>query len=180
MIVKDCHIEGLKIIEPKVFGDERGYFFESFNAQKFVDNVQDIAFVQDNESLSSKGVIRGLHFQEPPYDQGKLVRVIKGAVKDVVVDIRKSSNTYGKTFAIELTEDNKTQFWIPSGFAHGFETLEDNTIFAYKCTAPYNTSSENSIFWNDPALGIDWTTKNPIISEKDKLENLFTDFKSPF
>lgn len=180
MKIIDCEIEGLKIIEPAVFGDNRGYFFETFNKDKYDTFLNGLQFVQDNESLSSKNVIRGLHFQRPPYEQGKLVRVIKGAVLDVVVDIRKNSATYGKVFSVELTEENKKQFWIPPGFAHGFETLEDHTIFAYKCTGPYNKESEGSLFWNDPNLDLPWSSKNPIISEKDQLENLIKDLKSPF
>ena len=180
MIIKDCFIEGIKIIELRVFGDHRGYFFESFNKEQFKTLIGDFDFVQDNESLSSTGVIRGLHFQKPPFAQGKLVRVIKGSVMDVVVDIRKQSVTYGQTFSIELSEENKTQMWIPPGFAHGFETLEDNTIFAYKCTGPYNKESEDHIFWNDPNLKINWKTNKPIISDKDLKEKLFTDLNSPF
>lgn len=180
MIVTDCSISGLKIIEPRVFGDNRGYFFESFNKEKFEQFAGPVNFVQDNESLSSTGVIRGLHFQKPPYEQGKLVRVIKGAVMDVVVDIRKNSPTYGEIFCLELSEENKKQLWIPPGFAHGFETLKDNTIFVYKCSGPYNKDSEDHIFWNDPELNIDWKTNNPIISEKDLEEKLFKDLNSPF
>ena len=161
-------IEGLKIIKPKVFVDPRGYFFESYNKQQFDQNGIDVNFVQDNESLSEKGVLRGLHFQKPPYAQGKLVKVIKGAVLDVVVDIRKASPTYGQHFSIELTEENKIQFWVPPGFAHGFLTLENNTIFQYKCTQFYNKDSEDAILWNDSTLNINWRIINPKISEKDK------------
>jgi dTDP-4-dehydrorhamnose 3,5-epimerase len=137
-------------------------------------------FVQDNESKSQKNVLRGLHFQKPPFAQGKLVRVIRGAVLDVAVDIRKSSPTFGKWASIELTQDNKWMYWVPPGFAHGFVTLEDNTTFFYKCTNMYNKESEGSILWNDPDLNINWQTDQPILSEKDKTSPLFKDFISPF
>ena len=173
-------INDLLIIEPQVFRDERGYFFESFNHQKFIETGLNLNFIQDNESKSQKGVLRGLHFQNPPYAQGKLVRVIKGSIIDVAVDIRKSSLTYGQFFKIELNENNKTMLWIPPGFAHGFITLEDNTIFSYKCTNIYNKESEGSIFWNDKTLNIDWEIDNPVLSEKDKNAPLFATFKSKF
>ncbi len=173
-------IEGLIVIKPKIFEDERGYFFEPFNQNIFNKTIKEITFVQDNESLSQKGVLRGLHFQNPPYAQGKLVRVIKGSVLDVVVDIRKNSSTYGKSYSIELNEINKIQLWIPEGFAHGFLTLEDNTIFSYKCTNLYNKESEDCILWNDSDLGIGWGIENPTLSEKDKLGKKFKHFISPF
>lgn len=181
MIIHKTFIEGLLIIEPKVFGDERGYFFESFNKEKFK-NLTGIEtdFVQDNQSKSQKNVLRGLHFQKPPFAQGKLVRVIQGAVLDVAVDIRKNSPTYGKSFSIELSANNKTILWIPKGFAHGFVSLEDNTIFTYKCTDYYNPSSEGCIIWNDKNLNIDWKVENPIISEKDKMGVSFEGFESIF
>ena len=131
-------------------------------------------------SKSAKGVLRGLHFQKPPYAQGKLVRVIKGSVMDVAVDLRKDSPTYGKWESVVLNEENKLQFWIPEGFAHGFVTLEDDTIFAYKCTNVYNKESEGSILWNDPDINIEWNIKNPILSEKDKISPLFKNFETPF
>lgn len=137
-------------------------------------------FVQDNESKSMKGVLRGLHFQRPPFAQGKLVRVMKGAVLDVAVDLRKSSPTFGQWASIELTEDNKFMYWVPPGFAHGFVTLEDNTVFFYKCTNVYNKESEGSLRWNDPTLNIDWGVAEPLLSEKDKIAPLFDSFKSPF
>ncbi|MES2800726.1 MAG: dTDP-4-dehydrorhamnose 3,5-epimerase [Bacteroidota bacterium] len=174
-------IEGLLVIEPKVFGDDRGYFFESFNCQEF--NVlagQSIQFVQDNESKSSRGVLRGLHFQNPPHAQGKLVRVVKGSVQDVVVDLRKDSATYGQHFSIVLSEKNKFQMWIPPGFAHGFATLEDDTIFQYKCSEFYFPASEGCILWNDPHLKIDWLINNPILSEKDKKGRTFVELITPF
>ena len=173
-------IEGLLIIKPDVFKDERGYFFESYNKERFAKEGLDMNFVQDNESKSSKGVLRGLHFQKPPYAQGKLVRVVKGAVMDVAVDLRKDSPTYGKWESVILTEENKFQFWIPEGFAHGFVTLEDETIFNYKCTNVYNKESEGSILWNDPDINIDWNIDNPILSEKDKISPLLKDFVTQF
>lgn len=173
-------IKGLLIIKPDVFKDNRGYFFETYNQERFMQQGLNMIFVQDNESKSGKGVLRGLHFQKPPYAQGKLVRVIKGAVIDVAVDIRRSSPTYGKWQATTLTEDNKIMFWIPEGFAHGFVTIEDNTIFNYKCTNVYNKASEGSIRWNDPDINIDWNIENPILSVKDMISPLFRDFESPF
>ena len=173
-------IEGLLIIKPRIFGDDRGYFFESWSEQSFAEVGLDLDFVQENQSLSSKGVLRGLHFQNPPFAQGKLVRVIKGSVLDVTVDIRKNSPTYGKHFSIELTEENKTIFWIPPGFAHGFITLEDNTIFTYKCTGVYNKESEGALLWSDKDLDIDWGDLTPLISDKDLVAGSFKDFKSQF
>jgi dTDP-4-dehydrorhamnose 3,5-epimerase len=173
-------IEGLIIIQPKVFLDDRGYFFESFRLDKIREMGIDLDFVQDNESKSQKGVLRGLHFQNPPYEQGKLIKVVKGAVIDVAVDIRKNSATYGQWVSHELSEYNKTIFWIPPGFAHGFLTLEDDTIFQYKCTNYFNKESEGSIRWNDPDLNIDWGIVEPSLSEKDKITPLFKDFKSSF
>lgn len=169
------------LIQPTLFGDDRGYFFESFHQQKFNDFVgADIRFVQDNESKSSKCVLRGLHFQAPPHAQGKLVRVVQGSVLDVALDIRKGSPTYGQHVSFVLSAENKTQAFIPAGFAHGFATLEDNTIFQYKCTNWYEPSSEGSILWNDPALTIQWNIENPILSAKDQSGMLLADFNSPF
>ncbi len=173
-------IKDLFIIKPKVFEDSRGHFFESFTTKSFSEKNIDADFVQDNQSLSQKGVLRGLHFQAPPYGQGKLVRVIKGAVLDVALDIRKKSATYGQHFTIELNEENKTMLWIPEGFAHGFSTLADNTIFAYKCTNYYFKDSEGCISWNDNSLGINWNIENPTISEKDMQGLSFAEFISPF
>ncbi|OFZ01175.1 MAG: dTDP-4-dehydrorhamnose 3,5-epimerase [Bacteroidetes bacterium RIFCSPLOWO2_12_FULL_31_6] len=180
MQIEKTEIEGLLIIKPKVFEDDRGHFFESFNKTVFLKNGLSLEFVQDNQSLSNKNVLRGLHFQTPPYAQGKLIRVIKGSVLDVAVDIRKSSSTYGKHISIELSEYNKTMFYIPEGFAHGFLTLEDNTIFSYKCTNFFNKESEGSLFWNDRDLNINWGITNPILSDKDKVAPLFNSFNSPF
>ena len=173
-------IEGLLVIKPKIFGDDRGYFFESWSRESFAKNGLDVDFVQDNQSRSSKGVLRGLHFQNPPYAQGKLVRVIKGAVLDISVDIRKDSPTYGQHFSVELSETNKNIFWIPPGFAHGFATLKDNTIFTYKCTKVYNKESEGAFLWNDIDLSIDWGIDNPLVSDKDLEAGNFKDFVSKF
>ena len=168
-------IEGLLIIEPTVFGDSRGYFMESFSQRKFLDIIGDINFVQENESKSKYGVIRGLHFQNEPYSQSKLVRVVKGRVLDVVVDIRPESPTYGHHLAIELSEENKQQLFIPKGFAHGFSVLSSEAIFQYKCDNYYNPESEGAIIWNDPQLNIDWKIpkKDIILSEKDQTNNMF-------
>ncbi|MFL5754283.1 MAG: dTDP-4-dehydrorhamnose 3,5-epimerase [Bacteroidia bacterium] len=180
MEFRETGIEGLRIIQPRVFEDERGYFFESYTTREFEMLGLDVKFVQDNQSLSQKGVLRGLHFQNPPHAQGKLVRVIKGAVQDVVVDIRKGSATYGKHFSVELNERNKTMLWIPHGFAHGFATLEDNTIFFYKCTNYYNKSSEGCILWDDADLNINWMLTDPVLSAKDKDGTPFKNFVSSF
>ena len=180
MEVIETKIKDLLIIKPKVFTDPRGYFFESYNADSFKQHGIMASFVQDNQSLSSAGVLRGLHFQAPPFDQGKLVRVITGAVLDVAVDIRKKSPSYGQHISIELTEENKTMFFIPPGFAHGFLTLRDNTIFSYKCTNVYNKASEGCVLWNDSDLNINWNISNPILSEKDLTGTVFKDFNSPF
>ena len=180
MKIEKTSIDGLLIIYPQVFGDDRGYFMEAFNKKKLADFIGNYEFIQDNQSLSQKGVVRGLHFQSPPFDQGKLVRVIKGSVNDVVVDIRKNSSTYGKYFKIKLSESNFKILWVPPGFAHGFETLEEDTIFSYKVTNEYNKESEGSILWNDKTLNIEWETKNPVVSEKDSNSELFKNFNSLF
>lgn len=168
------------IIEPEVFGDHRGYFFESYSEKKFREAGLTLNFVQDNQSMSHKGVLRGLHFQHPPHDQGKLVRVIAGAVQDVIVDIRKGSPTYGTSFSIELNEDNKTMLWVPPGFAHGFCTLKDNTIFSYKCTNLYHPPAEDGLMYNDPDLGISWLLSDVKLAEKDLKYNAFKNFTTPF
>ena len=180
MEVIKTQIEGLVVIKPKIFEDDRGYFFECWSEKSFSEYGLDLNFVQDNQSLSSKGVLRGLHFQNPPFAQGKLVRVIKGALLDVVVDIRKESSTYGQYFSIELNEENKTIFWIPPGFAHGFITLEDDTVFTYKCTGVYNSASEDALLWSDNDLNIDWGAINPLVSSKDLVAGSFKNFKSQF
>ncbi len=173
-------ISGLCVITPRVFDDPRGYFFESYSKKSFIEAGITDDFVQSNQSFSQKGVLRGLHFQAPPYAQSKLVRVIQGAVLDVAVDVRKNSPTYGQHFSIVLSEQNKKMFYVPVGFAHGFLTLEDNTIFSYKCGNYYNKASEQGILWNDTTLNIDWGIKEPILSEKDTVNSLFRDFNSPF
>ena len=176
-------IEGVLIIEPKVFGDARGYFLESFNAKEFAEKTGlNINFVQDNESMSSYGVMRGLHFQKPPYTQSKLVRCVKGAVLDVAVDIRKGSPTYGKHIAVELTEDNHRQFFVPRGFAHGFAVLSDMAVFQYKCDNFYAPQADGGISILDDSLGIDWKipTAKALLSEKDTKHALLKDFDSPF
>jgi dTDP-4-dehydrorhamnose 3,5-epimerase len=173
-------IDGLLVIEPQIFKDSRGYFFESYNQDKMKEAGIVLSFVQDNQSLSQMGAVRGLHFQAAPFEQGKLVRVVAGAVRDVVVDIRKNSPTYGQHFSIDLSAENQLMFWIPPGFAHGFETLENNTVFLYKCTNMYDKNSEGGLLWNDPAIGIKWQTSDAIVSEKDQILPLLKDFVSPF
>ena len=180
-------IEGVLIIEPKVFGDKRGYFFESFSQREFDEKVAPILghtinFVQDNESMSSYGVMRGLHFQRPPFTQSKLVRCVKGAVLDVAVDIRKGSPTYGKHVAVELTEDNHRQFFVPRGFAHGFAVLSETAVFQYKCDNFYAPQADGGISILDDSLGIDWRipTDKAILSEKDTKHVCLKDFESPF
>jgi len=180
-------IDGVLIIEPRVFEDARGYFFESFSQREFDEKVAPIlghtvTFVQDNESKSSYGVMRGLHFQRPPFTQSKLVRCVKGAVLDVAVDIRKGSPTYGQHVAVELTEDNHRQFFIPKGFAHGFAVLSETAVFQYKCDEFYHPEADGGISILDDSLGIDWRipTVQAILSEKDTKHPLLTDFDSPF
>ena len=176
-------IEGVVIIEPKVFGDARGYFLESFNAKEFAEKTGlDINFVQDNESMSSYGVMRGLHFQRPPYTQSKLVRCVKGAVLDVAVDIRKGSPTYGHHVAVELTEENHRQFFVPRGFAHGFAVLSETAVFQYKCDNFYVPQADGGISILDDSLGIDWRipTDKAILSDKDTKHALLKDYDSPF
>ena len=181
MEVKKTKINGVFLIKPQVFIDNRGHFFESFNSKKFYEATGlDVQFVQDNQSLSSKNVLRGLHFQHPPFAQAKLVSVTKGEVLDVVVDIRKESNTYGEYIIENLNEENHHQLFIPEGMAHGFLTLKDDTIFSYKCSNYYDKGSEDGIIWNDSNLKIDWKIKNPLVSEKDQLAQNFTSFVSPF
>lgn len=180
MQVIPTRFAGLFILEPKVFGDHRGYFFESYRQDVFEAAAGPIAFVQDNESMSNRGILRGLHFQNPPYAQGKLVRVVQGAVLDVAVDVRKDSPTYGEHIAIELSAENKTMLYVPPGFAHGFYTLQDQTIFQYKCTGFYHPQAEVSLAWNDPHLAIQWPDLNPILSAKDVNGLSFSGFSSPF
>jgi dTDP-4-dehydrorhamnose 3,5-epimerase len=182
MEVIKTDIDGVVIIEPRVFRDERGYFFESFSQKEFDEKVRPIKFVQDNESMSSYGVMRGLHFQRPPFTQSKLVRCVKGVVLDVAVDIRKGSPTYGKHVAVELTEDNHRQFFVPRGFAHGFAVLSETAVFQYKCDNFYAPQADGGISIKDDSLGIDWCipTDNAILSEKDLKHALLKDFDSPF
>ncbi len=175
-------IEGVYIIEPKVFGDARGYFFESFSEREFQEKVGDIHFVQDNESMSKRGVMRGLHFQRPSYAQSKLVRCVKGEVIDVAVDIRKGSPTYGQHVAVLLTEDNHRQFFIPQGFAHGFAVLSESAVFQYKCDNFYHPEADGGISILDESLGIDWglTMEEALLSEKDTKHPKLAEFDSPF
>jgi len=180
MEVIETELNGLFVLKPKVFEDERGYFYESYNQNLFKLAGINFDFVQDNQSLSQKGVLRGLHFQNPPHAQGKLVRVITGSVYDVAVDIRKDSKTYGKWFGLELTEKNKWMMFVPPGFAHGFLTLENNTIFSYKCTNFYNKASEDCLLWNDKDLKIDWNFDKPLLSAKDLEGKPFKGFLSQF
>lgn len=182
MEVVHTAIEGVEILEPRVFGDARGYFFESFSAREFEEKVAKVTFVQDNESFSSYGVMRGLHFQKPPFAQAKLVRCVRGAVLDVAVDIRKSSPTYGKHVKCLLTEENHRQFFIPQGFAHGFAVLSETALFQYKCDNFYAPASEGGISICDWTLGIDWglDPSKILLSEKDKCRPLLKDFESPF
>lgn len=176
------NIDGVFIIEPRVFNDARGYFFESYSERDFNAQVREIHFVQDNESKSSYGVMRGLHFQRPPFTQSKLVRCVKGAVLDVAVDIRKGSPTYGQHVAVELTEDNHRQFFVPRGFAHGFAVLSEEAVFQYKCDNFYHPEADGGISILDTYLGIDWRipTDKAILSEKDTKHPLLADFDSPF
>lgn len=175
-------IDGLFIIEPRVFEDARGYFFESFSQREFDEKIGAVTFVQDNESMSNYGVMRGLHFQRPPFTQSKIVRCVKGAVLDVAVDIRKGSPTYGQHVAVELTEDNHRQFFISKGFAHGFSVLSETAIFQYKCDEFYHPEADGGISILDNSLGIDWRIPNEkaILSEKDTKHPLLKDFDSPF
>lgn len=172
-------IEGLLIIEPRVFGDERGYFFESYSERDFTEAVGPVKFVQDNESKSRYGVLRGLHFQKEPYAQAKLVRVVSGAVLDVAVDLRKGSPTFGRHFSVELTGENHRQFFIPKGFAHGFCVLSEEVVFQYKCDEFYHPEAEGGIAWNDPDLAIDWRlpASDLILSPKDQRHPSFKTYK---
>lgn len=182
MEVIKTDIEGPLVIEPKVFGDARGYFFESFSQREFDAKVGELRFVQDNESCSHRGVMRGLHFQMPPFTQAKLVRCVRGAVLDVAVDIRRSSPTYGRHVAVELTEDNHRQFFVPKGFAHGFSVLSEVAVFQYKCDEFYHPEADAGISILDESLGIDWCIPldEAILSEKDTRRPLLSGFESPF
>jgi dTDP-4-dehydrorhamnose 3,5-epimerase len=184
MEIQKLDENGPILIEPKIFYDDRGYFYESFNTQEFIEKVCNTTFVQDNESYSAYGVVRGMHFQKPPYDQAKLVRVVKGAVIDVVMDLRKDSPTYRKIWKVYLSEENKRQFFVPRGFAHGFLSLKDNTIFQYKCDNFYNKESEEAILWCDEPLLSIWSeyinVKDIIVSDKDRLNKRFNEIDNPF
>ncbi len=180
MEVVKTKLNGLLVIKPKIFEDARGHVFESYNMNLFNQHGLNMNFVQDNQSLSQRGVLRGLHFQNNPFAQGKLVRVITGSVYDVAVDIRKNSPTYGQWFGLELSGKNNWMMYIPEGFAHGFATLSDNTIFSYKCTNFYHKASEDCILWNDSDLEINWNLDNPVLSEKDLQGKKFKDFVSLF
>ena len=182
MEIIQTEIEGVYILKPRIFEDSRGYFFESYSQRDFDANVAPVRFVQDNESRSSYGVMRGLHFQFPPYSQAKLVRCVRGAVLDVAVDIRKGSPTYGRHVAAELTEDNHLQFYIPKGFAHGFAVQSESAVFQYKCDEFYHPEADGGISILDSSLGIDWKIPvgKSVLSEKDMKHPLFRDFESPF
>ena len=180
MKILQTELPGLLIIEPDVFRDERGYFCETYNQEKLSQLGFNKTFVQDNESMSSKGVLRGIHFQKPPFAQAKLVRVVRGSIIDFAVDLRKGSPTYGKYKAVELDSETKRMLYLPEGFGHAFISLEDNTIFSYKCSNFYNKESESGILWSDEDLNIDWKIDNPILSDKDKILGKLKDFDSPF
>ncbi len=181
MVEEKIELKGIRIFETPAYHDQRGYFMELFNEKQLEEVLQEkVHFVQDNISSSQKHVIRGLHFQAPPFGQGKLVKVLRGRIMDVIVDIRKNSPTYGKHLKIELSEENGTQVWIPEGFAHGFCALEENTLLAYKCTNYYSKEHEMALLWNDPDLNICWNIENPIVSDKDMVAPLFNALKSPF
>lgn len=179
MIIENTPIKDLMLITPNVFSDERGYFMETYN-QKNLEKIIHAAFVQDNESQSQKGVLRGLHFQKPPFAQAKLVRVVFGSILDVAVDIRKDSVTYGQHYKYVLSAENKKQLYIPVGFAHGFLSLENDTILSYKCSDFYHKESEASLLWNDADLNIDWGITNPILAAKDTMAEKFSTFENPF
>ena len=181
MVEKEINIDRIRTIEPTVYNDSRGFFIESFNHERFKEETgDDFSFVQDNLSCSHKNVLRGLHFQVPPFAQGKLIQVVKGRVMDIAVDIRKTSKTYGKHLKVELSSHNHRQLWIPPGFAHGFLALEDDTILSYKCTNYYSKEHEMDMLWNDVDLDIDWGIDTPIISEKDQNAKKFKNIDSPF
>ena len=180
MKINKTFIKDLLIIEPQLFKDDRGFFYESYNKNN-LDKVVNVVFVQDNESKSNKGVIRGLHFQKPPFEQTKLVRCVSGKILDIVVDIRKNSKTYGKSFSVELSSENNKQLFVPKGFAHGFQVISDEAIVNYKVDNFYNPKSDSGIIWNDKDLSIDWNLDiKPVLSVKDLKLISFKDLKSPF
>ncbi len=180
MLVRETPFEGLLLIEPRVYADQRGYFFESWNREAFARAGIPHEYVQDNQSGSAGGVIRGLHVQLPPHAQGKLVRVVRGSVLDVAIDLRTGQPGFGRHFSITLSASDHRMLYIPPGFAHGFRALENDTVFVYKCTAAYEARAERAIRWDDPDLGIDWGSGLPLLSEKDRLAMWFRDFQSPF
>lgn len=180
MEVIDLQIEGVKLVKPQIFGDARGWFYETYNEERYRAAGIDEVFVQDNQSFSQKNVVRGLHFQKPPFTQAKLVSVIQGSVLDVAVDLRAGSPTYGQYVSALLTGENHHQLFVPKGFAHGFSVLEDNTIFAYKCSNLYNKASEGSIVYNDPDINVEWGVEHPILSEKDSIGPTLREFVTPF
>jgi dTDP-4-dehydrorhamnose 3,5-epimerase len=181
MKITKTDFRDLLVLEPTIFTDRRGVFYESFNEAKFrIETGLNISFVQDNESSSAKHVLRGMHFQVPPKGQAKIVRVVKGAVLDVVIDLRKTEPTYGRHYKLELSAENKLQLFVPEGFAHGFLVLEDQTVFSYKCSNYYSKELESSLRWNDPAFAIDWGVINPILSDRDQEGLFWSEFQSPF
>jgi dTDP-4-dehydrorhamnose 3,5-epimerase len=180
MQVQETGFEGLLILQPRIFKDDRGAFYESWNDTTFKSLGLNLIFIQDNQSVSHKNVLRGLHFQHAPHAQGKLVRVIRGQALDVVVDLRKNSKTYGRHYKLILCSEKANMMWIPAGFAHGFLALENDTVFQYKCDALYNPQSEECLIWNDPKLGVDWEIENPIISSKDEEGKRFDDLNTLF
>ncbi len=180
MKIHTCEVPGLLILEPEVYQDHRGSFMETYSQEKLAAEGFHEVFVQDNESISGKGVVRALHFQNPPFAQGKLVRVVRGSVWDIAVDIRKGSLWYGKHVKVLLSAENHRMFWLPPGFAHGFAALEDHTVFSYKCTQPYRRDSEHSIRFDDPDIGIDWGIDHPVVSERDLMAPSFREHKGLF
>ena len=181
MVEKEIALEGLILIKPKIFADHRGDFFESYNTNRMNKLIGvKTNFFQDNISVSKKNVLRGLHFQRPPMAQAKLIQVFRGGILDVVVDLRLNSATYGQHFKVELNDKNRLQLWIPEGFAHGFLTLENDTMFSYKCTSAYSKNHEMNLLWNDPLLNIDWGITSPLLSDKDEFGQPFENFNSPF
>ena len=180
MEVIEMPIDGIKLIKPQIFGDARGWFYETYNEERYRAAGINVRFVQDNQSFSQKNVVRGLHFQRPPYAQAKLVSVVQGAVLDVAVDLRAGSVTYGQYVSALLTGENHHQLFIPEGFAHGFSVLEDHTIFAYKCSNFYNKASEGNIIYNDPDIHVEWGVEHPILSEKDSVGPTLKEFVTPF
>lgn len=180
MEVLQLPIEGVLLVKPQIFGDARGWFYETYNEERYFAAGITVKFVQDNQSFSQKNVVRGLHFQKPPFTQAKLVSVIQGAVLDVAVDLRSGSPTYGQYVSALLTGENHHQLFVPKGFAHGFSVLEDNTIFAYKCSNFYHKESEGNIVYNDPDVNVEWGVENPILSDKDKIGPTLREFVTPF